>query len=49
VEEDMKIGEMEQALLVSYDPAVVTDLVQKVAAKVGNNQTVFLSDMVSRF
>jgi len=37
---------MEQELLVTCDPAVVKDLVQKVASKVGNNQAVFLTDMV---
>ena len=46
VDENLKVGEMEQELLVTYDPAVVKDLVQKVASKVGNNQAVFLTDLV---
>lgn len=47
MDEKLKIGEMEQELLMTYDPAVVKDLVLKVASKIGNNQTVFLTDSVS--
>jgi hypothetical protein len=41
----MRLAEIEQELLVSYDPTVIKDLVQKVASKAGT-QTVGLSDLV---
>ena len=46
-DESLKTGELERELLVTYDPAVIKDLVPMLASKVGNNQAVYLTDKVS--
>ena len=49
VDESLKTGELERELLVTYDPAVIKELVPKLASKVGNNQTVYLTDKVGPY
>jgi len=47
-DESLKTGELERELLVTYDPAVIKELVPMLASKVGNNQAVYLTDKVSQ-
>lgn len=44
VEENMKVAEVERELLVTYDPNLIKEHVQKLIGRIGKYQTVFLSD-----
>lgn len=46
VEENMKVAEVERELLVTYDPNLIKEHVQKLIGRIGKYQTVFLSDKV---
>lgn len=43
-EENMKVAELERELLVTYEPTVIKELVQKLIGRIGKYQTVFLSE-----
>lgn len=42
----MKVAEVERELLVTYDPNLIKEHVQKLIGRIGKYQTVFLSDKV---
>src|SRR6218665_2110573 len=42
----MKVAEVERELLVTYDPNLIKEHIQKLIGRIGKYQTVFLSDKV---